>query len=385
MMITLSNNATKHVIINRSTDVLILLGLADLVRRNWDQAMFDDFVEDRSHLLLSTAVCLSFHCIMPLLPEPQKKKEKQFGAKDEEEEEAKAPTVGQAWAMLAFTWTVDYLILGALFLFWNATIPLDDGGGEVDGALLCPFAAATTFHTLNWTLCLKDDLECRWLFRDYIGRAKLNSWHHRWSNSWHYVSRIHAYNTVAILAFSLLGMFDFQNILSSPYVIARIWLEAFVEARLIDMIGMYIFHKWMHTSNAYFLHKKHHLPKRDCTIVDAFSFDLLDLIFEFGGGVPMTCVLKYALGMNPQVHFLSLSMAFYSGINAHAGNPYTAYYFNPIMDYMSRSTICHNLHHAVQLDYYLGAPLMHFFSSAARHKDIIRYNKEMKTSFPPQV
>ena len=66
-------------------------------------------------------------------------------------------------------------------------------------------------------------------------------------------------------------------------------------------------------------------------------------------------------------------------------NPYSVYFFNPILDYMARNNICHNLHHTVQLDYYTGIPFKQFLSGETRRKDIERYNKDMKTQFPSDV
>jgi len=115
------------------------------------------------------------------------------------------------------------------------------------------------------------------------------------------------------------------------------------------------------------------------------NIDDTDLIFEFGGGIPQTCFLKWCLGMNPTTHLLSFHLALYSGINAHSMNPYSVYFFNPILDYMARNNICHNLHHTVQLDYYTGIPFKQFVSAETRRKDIERYNKDMKTQFPSDV
>ena len=106
---------------------------------------------------------------------------------------------------------------------------------------------------------------------------------------------------------------------------------------------MITLHAAMHTKQLYFLHKKHHIGKADMTTIDSFRFDLLDLVAEFGAGVPLTCLLKYMLCMDPTVHVLSYLLALFAGQNAHAANPYVSYFFNPILDYFARATLCHNL------------------------------------------
>ena len=349
-----------------STDCAILGALAELVRQHWDQAAFQDFLKHRSYTLWLVALYGLVLCAMPLLPKP----EKRTGM-------ATATTKFQAWTMLLTTWAIDYLVLGALMLLWNTTVPLGNDGKY------CPFAAAATLAPLLMIMPLKEDLQIRVLFRDFTARAKLNNWPYTPAFMWDILSRFVSFNVLGVLAYAALGLFDGERI-TSPAVLGRIWLESMVEARLIDMVGMYIMHKWM-PEYAYFLHKKHHTGKSNLGCIDCYRFDVLDLVFEFGGGVMLTCLLKYALGMNPTVHFMSYGVALYAGINVHSANPYAIYFLNPLMDYLGRQTLCHNLHHTVQLDYYTGWPSTHFLSAKARQEDIARYNKDMKTAFPPTV
>ena len=190
---------------------------------------------------------------------------------------------------------------------------------------------------------------------------------------------------LGMIGFIGLGLCDFEDISINPMQSTlRIWAEAVGMAFITDLFGMTVLHKWMH-DNAYFLHKWHHAGKNDMIITHAYSFDLLDLIFEFGGGVPQVCFIKWCLGLHSQVHVLSFYVALYAAVNAHSLNPYSVYFFNPIMDYVARNNIGHSLHHTVQNDYYTGFPFKHFLSAEARRQDIDRYNKAMTTEYPRDV
>ena len=147
---------------------------------------------------------------------------------------------------------------------------------------------------------------------------------------------------------------------------------------------MHFTHKWMH-EKAYFLHKKHHEGKSDLVSFSVTFFDLLDMIAEFGAGLPFLLVCKKLLGLDPTIHLLSHHLILLSGFQHHSGNPYAVYLFNPILDYFARPTLCHNLHHAIQNDYHLFVPYSHFFCKKSRHDDIEKYNKHMKTNFPLAV
>lgn len=342
-----------------------------MLRINWNQSYLNDFLSNQRFLLWLPAVYVLILLLLPILPRP----------KSYPEIEAATPTKVQAWRMLIITWSMDYAIVGIIFYGWNMMIKAAKSESS-DGNYFYPFAAACMLQPVLMMLPLKDDFQCRVLFPSFTSRAKLNNWPYSWSFNADIFINFIGFNSLSVLAFSFLGCFDFSLVSSASHLL-RIWVESFVEARLIDIFGMLTLHKWMH-EHAYFLHKKHHIGKANLSTIEAFRFDLLDLVFEFGGGVPLTCILKYMLGMNPAVHVLSYFLALFAGINSHAANPYAVYYFNIILDYFGRVTVCHNLHHTVQLDYYTGVP-HHFLSSKARQDDIARYNRNMKTAFPTEV
>ena len=146
-------------------------------------------------------------------------------------------------------------------------------------------------------------------------------------------------------------------------------------------------HKWLH-EKMYFLHKKHHKASNKCLMsFGSSTFDLLDLVIEFGGSVPLLIIVKQlCFGPTSKMHFLTYGLATVKGMQGHSGNPYASYFFVPVLDYLIRTPLAHNLHHVIQSDYYSNNPYSHFsFNPEARRKDIDRYNKHLKTQFPRSV
>ena len=156
-------------------------------------------------------------------------------------------------------------------------------------------------------------------------------------------------------------------------------------ALAITEIMVHFVHRWMH-EKAYFLHKKHHhCGGANIVAYQTVAFDLFDMVLEFGAGIPLLGLLKMQLGLDYRIHFLSHILKLAMGFQSHSGNPYAVYLFNPALDYLARSTLCHNLHHAIQRDYNLFVPYSHFISAENRHKDIHKYNEVMKTQFPLSI
>ena len=95
--------------------------------------------------------------------------------------------------------------------------------------------------------------------------------------------------------------------------------------------------------------------------------------------------LKFFLGMPPKVHFITCAFWVIMNHHAHSMNPYAVFFFNPVLDYLMRPTITHNLHHAVQRGHYIHVPWSHLFFQGSKASDIGLYNKLMKTDFPTGV
>ena len=88
---------------------------------------------------------------MPLLPRP-----KPVAATT-----AEKPTIGEAKLLALVTSLVDYLVVGALLLFWDRVSRLEDGS-------FCPFTAAGTLLVGLVVMPLKDEIQCRFLWRRFI-------------------------------------------------------------------------------------------------------------------------------------------------------------------------------------------------------------------------
>ena len=347
------------------SNLAILALCAAGVAANWDQSAFQIFLSTKlpqvwPYLLIYPAFLL----LMPLLPRP-----KPVAVKT-----AAAPSVNQARVMAVATALMDYTTVGSLFLFWDRICRLEDG-------TLCPFTAACTFLLEGAVMPLKDEIQCRVLWKKFISPYKLNSWPYSWKASFDQLSSSVLFAFLSLLSLSFGGRISFEVLTAK--VVMRAWLEARATLAITDLM-MHFVHRWMH-EQAYFLHKKHHSGKADLMSLLSTSFDLFDLLAEFGAGLPVLLLSKKLLGLDPTIHLLSHNLILLFGFQHHSGNPYAVYLFNPVLDYLARPTLCHNLHHAIQNDYHLFVPYSHFFLPESRHNDIDKYNKHMKTVFPPTV
>jgi len=360
---TLSTQS-KSLIVTSSNLAILALCVAG-VAKNWSQTAFKLFLNTKlKQVWPFLLVCPAFLVIMPLLPRPKK----------EEIKTAAAPSTAQARFMAVATALMDYATVGALFVFWDRVCRMEDGS-------LCPFTAACTFLLEGAVMPIKDEIQCRFLWRKFVSPYKLNSWPYSWRSSLEQLSSSVAFAFLSLLSLCFGRQISFEAL--SAEVVFRAWLEARATLAITDFM-MHFAHRWMH-EKAYFLHKKHHEGNSDLTSSLSVKFDLLDLLAEFGAGLPVLLVGKKLLGLDPAIHLLSHHLILLFGFQHHSGNPYAVYLFNPVLDYLSRPTLCHNLHHAIQRDYHLFVPYSHFVSAKNRHKDIDKYNKHMKTAFPRHV
>lgn len=357
----------KESILGASNCAILALCAAG-VFQHWSQDKFNVFLGTKlGKILPLILVYPAFLAAMPLLPRP---KAAQVPAT------ASAPTIAQAKAMFFFTSLMDYLVVVFLFFVWDSACRLEDGS-------LCPFAASGTLFLGAATMSVKDEIQCRFLWRKYISPCKLISWPYTWSFSLEQVCVAAPFAFMNLLALSLAGWVSFESFLLQPQVLLRVWAETRATLAATDLI-MHFVHRWMH-EKAYFLHKRHHRSKADAVSFLSPSFDLMDLVLEFGAGIPLLLMIKATLGLDPRMHLLTHNMLLLVGFQHHSGNPYAVYLFNPLLDYLARSALCHNLHHAIQKDHLLFVPYSHFFSSDTRQKDIAVYNKCMKTNFPTSI
>ena len=349
-------------IVTSSNLVILALCVAG-VAKDWSQSAFQLFLNSKlPQLWPFLFVYPAFLLVMPLLPRPRKMATKP----------AAAPSTVQARLMAVATALIDYATVGGLLVFLDIVCRLEDGG-------LCPFTAACTFLGGGAVMIVKDEIQCRFLWRKFISPYKLNSWPYSWRSSLDQLCIPSAFGFFSVLIVCLSGQVSFDTV-SLPRVWIQIWLEGIAASAIIDFI-LHFAHRWMH-ERAYFLHKKHHCGRANVVAYHNASIDLIDMVLEFGAGIPLLGLFKTWLGLDYRVHFLTYVFKLFMGFQLHSGNPFAGFFFNPILDYLARSTLCHNLHHAIQKDYNMFVPYSHFGSTKKRHKDIHKYNEVMKTNFP---
>ena len=355
-------------IVTSSNLVILALCVAGIAK-DWSQSAFQLFLNTKlkevwPHLIIYPAFLL----VMPLLPRPKKVAIKT----------ADKPSDGEAKCMALVTSLIDYFVVGALLLFWDRICRTHDGS-------ICPFTAAGTLLVGLVVVPVKDEIQCRFLWRKFISPYKLNSWPYSWHRSFDHISTTSSFVFLGGLGMFLSGQLSCESV-KNPKVLLQVLLESILAGDAITYIFMFFGHKWMH-EKAYFLHKKHHKASNKCLMsFGTTTFDLLDMVIEFGGGVPILIVLKrLCFGPTSKVHFLTYGLALLRGAQGHSGNPYASYFFVPVLDYLIRSPLAHNLHHVIQSDYYSFKRSHFSFNPEARRKDIDLYNKHLKTQFPRSV
>ena len=345
-----------------SNTALLALCFAGLLQA-WDQQAFDQFLATQlSKVLPWSLVYPAFLITMPMFPRPKK-----VDLKD-----AAKPSPMQARTMAVATAVMDYVVVSSLFVIWNYTCRLSNGS-------LCPFSAAATMAAVLAIMPVKDEIQCRVMWRKFVSPLKLNSWHYSWRYLFGQLQAI-LFGVMTILFFCLSGLMTFES-MTNPKVLLQIWIEAVAAHFCFTDLVMHISHPWMH-KKAYSLHKKHHKGKADLMCIHAIDFDLFDLLLEFGSGIFALILIKGLLGFGSNIHLLSHNLAMIMAYQIHSGNPYAVVFFNPVLDCLCRPNICHNLHHVVQKDHHVILPLGHFVSAANRRKDIRVYNKNMRTHVP---
>lgn len=163
---------------------------------------------------------------------------------------------------------------------------------------------------------LKDEIQCRFLWRRFTSPYKLNSWPYSWSRSVDHVFTSSLFIFLSSLGLFLSGWVSCESV-KNPKVLLQVQLESMAISDGITNIFMIFGHKWLH-DKVYFLHKKHHKASNKCLVAFGTStFDLLDMVIEFGGGVPSLIIAKKLL-FNPtsKVHFLTYGLVMLRGFKA---------------------------------------------------------------------
>jgi len=330
----------------------------------WDNNAFEKFL-DFNGLMKGfplVANCV-FHLVYPLCPSPTKV-----------QTHAVSPSTKEARIMALSTALFDYSIVGALFLYWNKAM---------SGPSLCPFSAACATFLLVPVLIIKDEFQGRQLWPNFISRAKLNAWPYTWDLALQHLFFQVPYYVASFYSFVSAGFVVFPSIFDHG-VVFTVWLEAMSMCFLLDTV-LWCSHRWMHSKNGYPFHKNHHHGTQDLGIGSSVYADLINNIVEVGMAFPLLLGAKMVLGFEPTIHYLSMMLWVMMGIQLHSTNPYTPYFFNPILDFAVRPVVSHNLHHATQQSHYTNIPWSHFWDPVSKKDNIDTYNRCMKTKFPVNV
>jgi len=132
-------------------------------------------------------------------------------------------------------------------------------------------------------------------------------------------------------------------------------LTFYVMVIIKDVCSMLPFHEKMH-NEWYHLHKTHHEIGTECAALSSTNIDPLDLIIENLCASVLILAVKWAFGFPVRIHMLSTLLSANLDVNVHSVNPYTSVFFNPVLDYVFRCNIAHNIHHGLNKDNYTFVP-----------------------------
>ena len=231
---------------------------------------------------------------------------------------------------------------------------------------------------------MKDEFQGRCLWPNFISRAKLNAWPYTWDLACEHLLFQVPYYVASFYTFAAAGFVVFPSIFDHSVVFV-VWLEAMSMCLLVDTV-LWCSHRWMHSKKGYPFHKSHHRGTQNLGVGFSIYADLLpDNFLEVGIAFPMLLAAKKVFGFEPTLHYLSMMLWIIMGFQNHSTNPYTPYFFNPILDFVARPVVSHNLHHATQQSHYTNIAWSHFWDPMSKQNDIDKYNKCMKTKFPANV
>jgi len=163
-----------------------------------------------------------------------------------------------------------------------------------------------------------------------------------------------------------------------------IFLQGYAIAMLKDNTGMRFLHPLMHDplnhGKWWKIHAEHHSVHKDLRVITTFHGDWSDLILETVGGPVLYLAFLGLTGQKMSMHLFAWFGVVWMDINSHSINPYTVLFWNPMLDYVFKANITHNLHHAFNNDpeYTMFLPLRHV-STKRRQADLERYNQLMDT------
>lgn len=162
-----------------------------------------------------------------------------------------------------------------------------------------------------------------------------------------------------------------------------------------DALSMGVLHRLMHHPKLYkWMHKTHHVPLKETTIVSATYFDIADLVIENAIAPTIMTALYGLVGFPPRVHACANFLLGCMDFQIHSIAPYTVCFHNPILDHLFNCNVSHQLHHALHTDHFTVWPwhqLGFSLHETRSNNDAIRrsvdtdmalYNNVFATHFP---
>ena len=194
------------------------------------------------------------------------------------------------------------------------------------------------------------------------------------------------FQTAAFSMLSYFTMFAFNIIHYVPPTFSfAFWGSIFVPfyALLVlrDVFFLGPLHSRLHNKPQwYHLHKLHHQPTKSAQSLHAFYIDLLDLIIENVGAPFLLFTAQFLLGLPVGIHwYVGVLLTCHDGA-LHSVNPFSVMYYNPLLDGVFKGNPTHQLHHALNREYYCFVPWRHVRPSR-RRADCERYNRVFGTDF----
>lgn len=171
------------------------------------------------------------------------------------------------------------------------------------------------------------------------------------------------------------SVIDWIQALALPYL--DFWLMELLK----DCTSMHFVHQWMHNAVdhpvLHKLHTLHHEYKANLNAINGAQILPLVLALENSiGPVILVAFKSIVLGLPPSISVVSYLLLISSEGSAHSCNPFSVCYYNPLLDYIVKGNIAHNLHHAMPNTQLHIVPWHHFWQGYA--KDLELYNKIMK-------
>jgi len=239
-----------------------------------------------------------------------------------------------------------------------------------------PLKAYISFNTLMIVVNLHD-LLYRKLFPNVLAKVKTET-PYTWMDLYHVVRVMSIVYGLAMVVLAYCGVlhFEYKGFLQTTIkVMFEYWVISFCK----DFTTMKFIHPLLHTPKYYYLHELHHSVSKNLHIGNALHIDIIDVLIEHLVGIVFAIGLNYVLYGTPSVHMASFLYIMWTDIVNHSLNPYSASYANPVLDYLMKPCIEHNLHHVLQTEYYMFNSFEHLLTKGRLAKDLSKYNQIFDT------